>query len=256
TFNIEGRTVIFTVEWGGGTLAICGDSDPFVWGANAIFTIKDGRMEFQSYFKMDAAQTKEENCVAHNGSLIPIPGRDIMVQSWYQGGINVFDFTDPANPVEIAWHDRGPISGEQRVTGGSWSVYWYNGSLVNSEIARGLDVFELLPSDFVTGNEIAAARTVKMDYLNPQGQPKFKWPPSFALARASLDQLERNGELGADSLTEIRRRLTRAEQARSSRKARQLNELAAEVERLSGRSANTGKMDQLAVTIKELAMGS
>lgn len=202
---------------------------------------------------MDAPQTSQENCVAHNGSLIPIPGRDIMVQSWYQGGINVFDFTDPANPVEIAFHDRGPIHPEQLELGGSWSVYWYNGVLVNSEIARGLDIFELLPSDFITENEIAAANTVKKDYFNPQGQPKFHWPASFALAWAYLDQLERDRELDPDSINSIRDRLTDAEKRVGPAKADLLKELAADIESAAGESTNADKMKKLADTLKDLA---
>ena len=149
---------------------------------------------------MLAPQTPQENCVAHNGSLIPIPGRDVMVQAWYQGGISVFDWTDAAHPKEIAFFDRGPVDSTRMASGGSWSVYWYNGVMVSSEISRGLDIFELTPSGFISRNEIDAAKTVHLDYLNTQGQPKLVWPPSFALARAYVDQLERSQglEAGAD----------------------------------------------------------
>ncbi|MEM6288588.1 MAG: hypothetical protein AAF845_15735, partial [Bacteroidota bacterium] len=191
TFNNDGTSILFTDEWGGGGQPKCRVDDPYEWGANAIFTLEDNEMVFQSYYKISAAQTRTENCVAHNGSLIPIPGRDVMVQSWYQGGISVFDWTDPANPVEIAFHDRGPIDADEFQMGGSWSVYWYNGLIVSSEIARGLDVFELAPSEYLTANEIAAANTVRLTYLNAQGQPRYEWPPSFALAQAYLDQAER-----------------------------------------------------------------
>ncbi len=253
TFNNDGTTVIFTDEWGGGVQPKCRETDPYEWGANAIYTIEDGKMVFQSYFKMNAPQTSQENCVAHNGSLIPIPGRDIMVQSWYQGGINVFDFTDPANPVEIAFHDRGPIHAEQLELGGSWSIYWYNGVLVNSEIARGLDIFELIPSEFITENEIAASNTVRIDYFNPQGQPKFHWPPSFALARAYLDQLERDRELDLDSINSIRDRLTEAEKHVGPAKADLLKELAADIENTAGESSNSDKMIKLADKLRGLA---
>lgn len=256
TFNNEGDQVLFTDEWGGGGQPKCRDTDPMEWGANALFTINNGKMDFESYFKMPAPQTSQENCVAHNGSLIPIPDRDIMVQSWYQGGINVFDWTDPKNPIEIAYHDRGPISSERMEMGGSWSVYWYNGAIVNSEIARGLDVFELVPSDYLTENEIAAANTVKLEYLNAQGQPKFVWPASYALVRAHLDQLERSRELDSASLTMIRRGLAEAEQANGSGKAEILNELASEVENRAGRSSNGDKVKKLANTVKELAASS
>jgi hypothetical protein len=256
TFNNDGTTVIFTDEWGGGTQPKCRAADPLEWGANAIYSIKDGKMEFQSYFKMPAPQTTMENCVAHNGSIIPIPGRDIMVQSWYQGGINVFDFTDPANPVEIAYHDRGPISLERLETGGSWSVYWYNGVLVNSEIYRGLDIFELVPGDFITENEIAAANTVTMNYFNPQGQPKFVWPASYALVRAYADQLERNREADMATLQMIRTGMIEAERAGSSGKTDVLNRLAAEVENRAGSTGNRDKMARIANALKELAAAS
>ena len=256
TFNNDGTTVLFTDEWGGGTQPKCREEDPYEWGANAIYSIVDGKMEFQSYFKMDAPQTETENCVAHNGSMIPIPDRDIMVQSWYQGGINVFDFTDPKNPVEIAFHDRGPINPDRMTTGGSWSIYWYNGVLINSEIARGLDIFELIPSDFLTENEIAAANTVKIDYFNPQGQPKFTWPASYALVRAYADQLERDRQLDRQALQMIRTGITEAERASGSRKSQMLNDLATEVENRAGSSSNGDKMNRLANTLKELASAS
>ena len=166
-------------------------------------------MQFQSYYKMPAPQTPQENCVAHNGSLIPIPGRDVMVQAWYQGGISVFDWTDAAHPKEIAFFDRGPIDSTKLVAAaGSWSAYWYNGVIVSSEIARGLDIFELTPSAFISQNEIDAAKTVHFDYLNTQGQPKLVWPPSFALARAYVDQLERLAAiwtLGVHVIDRVRR---------------------------------------------------
>ncbi|GAB5408159.1 MAG: hypothetical protein BalsKO_05240 [Balneolaceae bacterium] len=143
---------------------------------------------FEKYYKLPAAQSVQENCVAHNGSMIPVPGRDIMVQAWYQGGISIFDWTDPKNPIEIAYHDRGPVSPERMQMGGSWSVYWYNGLIVSSEIARGLDIFDLTPSPYLTENEIAASKTVKLDYLNAQGHPMFVWPSTTALAKAYVDQ--------------------------------------------------------------------
>ena len=255
TFNNDGTTVIFTDEWGGGTQAKCRDSDPYEWGANAIYSIEDGKMVFQSYFKMDAPQTETENCVAHNGSLIPIPGRDIMVQSWYQGGINVFDFTDPANPVEIAFHDRGPISDDQLEVGGSWSVYWYNGVLVNSEITRGLDIFELLPSDFVTENEIAASKTVTMKYFNPQGQPMFHWPASFELVRAYLDQLERDREMEIRSINTIRNGIIEAENRRGSARQSLLMQLADDLVKRADQSPNMDKVKKIAALLEELADG-
>ena len=180
------------------------------WGANALFAIEKGKMQFKSYYKMPAPQTSIENCVAHNGSLIPIPGRDVMVQGWYQGGISVFDWTDVAKPKEIAYFDRGPVDATRLIMGGSWSVYWYNGLIVSSEIARGLDVFELLPSGLISQNELDAAKTVRFDYLNAQEQRKFVWPASFAKARAYLDQLERDNGLAADANQRDARRSWRA----------------------------------------------
>ena len=212
TFNNDGSSILFTDEWGGGGSPKCGATDPMEWGANAYFTIdSDMKMDFKSYFKLPVPQTNEENCVAHNGSLIPIPGRDIFVQAWYQGGISITDWTDLSNVVEIAYHDRGPVSSERMQMGGSWSVYWYNGLIISSEIARGLDIFELVPSEFLTENEIAAANTVRLDYLNAQGQPTYEWPPSFVLARAYLDQLERGQGLPAEEIAALRRSLAEAE---------------------------------------------
>ena len=169
----------------------CRATDPLTWGANAIYDIVDKKLVHKGYYKMPAPQTDTENCVAHNGSLIPVPGRDLMVQSWYQGGISVFDFTDSANPVEIAFFDRGPINPKELVTGGYWSSYWYNGNIYGAEISRGIDVFRLLPSAFLSENEIAAANLVRFEEFNSQNQPRYVWPPSFVVAKAYLDQLVR-----------------------------------------------------------------
>lgn len=254
TFNNEGDKVLFTDEWGGGGQPKCREADPMEWGANALFTINENNeMEFQSYFKMPAAQTPQENCVAHNGSLIPIPDRDVMVQSWYQGGISVFDWTDANNPVEIAYHDRGPVDSTRMQMGGSWSVYWYNGAIVNSEIARGLDVFELKPSPWITENEIAAANTVKLDYLNAQGQPRYEWPATFALAKAYVDQLERNNSLSMEGITSTRHKLYEAEQASGTERSNMLTDLAEEVEGMANGSGDADKMQKLADTVRKLA---
>src|SRR5207244_2197883 len=211
TFNNDGTKVICPDRWGGGTRPRCRATNPPIWGADAIFDIVDRKLRFRGYYKLPAAQTEQENCVAHNGSLIPIPGRDVMVQGWYQGGISVFDWSDPSHPFEIAFHDRGPLDATRLVSGGSWSVYWYNGVLVSSEIARGLDVYELVPSGFLSQNEIDAAKTVHLDYLNTQGQPKFVWPASFSLSRAYLDQLERGKGQSADKIASARAGLAAAE---------------------------------------------
>jgi hypothetical protein len=227
TFNNDGTKVLFSDEWGGGGQPKCRSTDPMTWGADALFTIDANRqMHFQGYYKMPAPQTSLENCVAHNGSLIPIPGRDVMVQAWYQGGVSVFDWTDAAHPKEIAFFDRGPVDPTHMAMGGSWSVYWYNGVIVSSEIARGLDIFELAPSAALTQNEIDAAKTVKLDYLNTQGQPKFEWPNTFALARAYVDQIERGSGLPGARITIVRQQLAGAEAASGNARKELLNSLA------------------------------
>ncbi|MDT8342026.1 MAG: hypothetical protein RQ751_10985 [Longimicrobiales bacterium] len=253
TFNNEGTRVLFTDEWGGGGQPKCRATDPYAWGANAIFSIRGSEMEFESYYKLPAAQTPQENCVAHNGSLIPVPGRDIMVQSWYQGGISVFDWTDPAKPVEIAFHDRGPVDPNQMVSAGSWSVYWYNGVIVSSEIARGLDIFALVPSEALTQNEIDAANTVVLEALNSQGQPRYVWPPSFALARAYLDQLERHAGLSAARVSGIRDALADAEARSGAERARALRTLAEGLDGDAGRSLDAPRVRKLQEALRRLA---
>lgn len=252
TFNNDGTKILFTDEWGGGGQPKCRATDPKEWGANAIFTLKDRRMDFRSYYKLPAPQTPAENCVAHNGSLIPIPGRDVMVQAWYQGGISVFDWTDPENVVEIAFHDRGPVDANRMQMGGSWSVYWYNGVIVSSEIARGLDIFELTPSQYLTQNEIDAANTVRFDYLNAQGQPQYDWPPSFALARAYVDQLERSGGLSAQRIRATRTALASAERASGAQRGTALTRLAGELEGQAAGSSDAAKVRKLVEAVRAL----
>jgi len=254
TFNNDGTKVLFSDEWGGGGAPKCRASDPKQWGADALFTIDANRqLHFQGYYKMPAAQTPEENCVAHNGSLIPIPGRDVMVQAWYQGGISVFDWTDPAHAKEIAFFDRGPIDPNRMQMGGSWSVYWYNGEMVSSEIARGLDIFELTPSGLLSQNEIDAAKTVHLDYLNTQGQPKFVWPASFSLARAYADQLERSGGLSASRISSVRSSLADAERATGSARRDALNKLATQIDSDASSSRDGAKVRVLATSVRDLA---
>ena len=204
SFSNDGKKVVFTDEWGGGLGARCRENDPNVWGADSIFRIEAGKLKFASYFKMPSAQGDTENCVAHNGSIIPVPGRDIMVQAWYQGGISVMDFTDADHPKEIAYFDRGPIDPNNLVLGGSWSAYWYNGHIYSSEISRGLDIFELTPSKFLTQNEINAAKSVHVSELNVQNQQKIVWPKNRAAALAYIDQLERSRSLTADQIADLR----------------------------------------------------
>jgi hypothetical protein len=256
TFNNDGSKILFSDEWGGGSQPKCRVTDKPEWGADAIFTLMNRRMEFQSYYKMPAPQTPEENCVAHNGSLIPIPGRDVMVQSWYQGGISVFDWTDPKHPKEIAFHDRGPVDSTEMASGGTWSVYWYNGVMVSSEMARGLDIFELTPSPFISKNEIDAAKSVRMDYLNTQGQQKFVWPASLSLARAYLDQLERSEGLEAGKIAAARKALARVEKASGAERRGALTQLVARLEEDVSGARDGAKVRTLANAVRELAEGS
>jgi hypothetical protein len=253
TFNNDGTKILFSDEWGGGGAPKCRATDNKDWGADALFTIVDEKLTFQSYYKMPAAQTSLENCVAHNGSLIPIPGRDVMVQAWYQGGISVFDWTDAAHPKEIAFFDRGPVDSTRFEMGGSWSAYWYNGVIVSSEIARGLDVFALKPSAFISANELAAAKTVHFDYLNVQGQPKFVWPASFALARAYTDQLVRSGGLPADRISGVRSALNDAEKSSGSKRSSTLTALASQLDGDVASAADPAKVRKLATTVRDLA---
>jgi LVIVD repeat len=239
TLNNDGTKVVFTDEWGGGTAARCRPAsvdpprpaDQPNWGANAIFDIAGGQMQFKSYYKLPVPQTTRENCVAHNGSLIPVPGRDILSQAWYQGGISLMDFTDSSNPKEIAFFDRGPISATNLVLGGFWSAYWYNGHIYGSEIARGFDVFGLTPSADMSPSEIAAAAQVQLAEFNAQHQPKIVWAPSFPVARSYYDQLVRGGDIANPLRFQVDQFLDRAERfaANGQRDAAvsQLQEIAA-----------------------------
>ena len=217
SFNNDGTKVIFTDEWGGGTRPRCRKEDLLNWGADAIFDIVDKKLVFRGYYKMPAWQTESENCVAHNGSLIPVPGRDIMVQAWYQGGVSVFDFTDSKNPVEIAYFDRGPLDPKNLIIGGYWSAYWYNGNIYGSEIARGTDIFRLVATQYLTQNEIDAATQVRMDTFNAQNQPKVTWPATSAVAKAYLDQLGRNNAISADRAKAVRDTLAKVDELRTGK---------------------------------------
>ncbi|MBR9991233.1 MAG: hypothetical protein KFH98_15835 [Gemmatimonadetes bacterium] len=253
TFSNDGDKVLFTDEWGGGRAPRCRVTDNYEWGANALFTIENRRMVFKSYYKMPAAQTEWENCVAHNGSLIPIPGREVMVQAWYQGGISIFDWTDVSNPKEIAFFDRGPLEDGVLTSAGSWSVYWYNGNIVSSEIARGLDIFALTPSAFISQNEIDAANTVRFDFMNAQEQRKFIWPASFPLARAYLDQLERNNGLDASRIAAARAELSRAERASGMQRGSALAQLATRLTTDAAAARDATKVRKLATAVAELS---
>jgi hypothetical protein len=255
-FNNAGTKVLFTDEWGGGGQPRCRATDPMNWGADAIFDLsKSKQLTLASYYKMPAPQTENENCVAHNGSLIPIPGRDILVQSWYQGGVSVVDFTDTAHPVEIAYFDRGPVDDSKRGNGGQWSTYWYNGYIYGSEIARGVDVFRLVPNKFITQNEIDASNLVHFEELNVQNQPKITWPAHFVVARAYLDQLARSGALEPPRITALREAIARVEAARSDRKGlAQLKSMAATLDKNAGAAktpADAERMRALAAILKQ-----
>jgi len=253
TFNNDGTKLLFSDEWGGGGAPKCRATDKKEWGSDAIFTIENRKLKFQSYYKLPAAQTDKENCVAHNGSLIPIPGRDVMVQAWYQGGISVFDWTDAAHPKEIAFFDRGPVDSLRMASGGSWSAYWYNGTIVSSEIARGLDVAELTPSQYVTQNEIDAAKTVRLEYLNAQGQPKFVWPPSFALVKAYVDQLERGKCLSASRVAAVRQDIASAERSSGPARHDTLTKLASQLEADAKSSCDGPKVQKLSQAVTNLS---
>ena len=253
SFNNDGTKVIFTDEWGGGTRPRCRATDLPTWGADAIFDVVDKKLVFRSYYKVPAAQTEQENCVAHNGSLIPVPGRDIKAQGWYQGGVSVFDFTDSANPIEIAYFDRGPINPEQLVIGGFWSAYWYNGSLYGSELVRGIDIFRLVPTEHMTQAEIDAAVQVRSPEFNVQSQPRIVWPVNFITARAYVDQLVRSKAFGEDRAKALRTAMDRADRNNASRgDLDALTNLANQIEKdaTSAGKIDADRMTALAATIK------
>ncbi|HET9804098.1 MAG TPA: hypothetical protein VFP96_12735 [Candidatus Acidoferrum sp.] len=257
SFSNDGSKVVFTDEWGGGLGARCRPNDPNKWGADAIFNLKDGKLAFANYYKMPAAQGDSENCVAHNGSLIPVPGRDIEVQAWYQGGVSVMDFTDPEHPMEIAYFDRGPIDPKTLILGGDWSAYWYNGNIYASEIARGLDVFELEPSKFLTQNEIDAAKSVRVAELNVQNQQKIEWPANLAVAKAYIDQLSRSQGLPGTQIAALQKAIQNAETSHMNKsKVTKLKKMAPALEKSADGSKNAldGKrIHALADVLKHLS---
>lgn len=259
TFNNDGTKVLFTDEWGGGSRPRCRAHDPLTWGADAIYDIVDGQLEFRGYFKMPAPQLELENCVAHNGSIVPVPGRDIFVQAWYQGGISVIDFTDSSQPVEIAYFDRGPLDAEELIAGGFWSAYWYQGLIYGTEMLRGLDVLKLLPSDHLTDNEIAAAALADQGRVfNPQQQFKVSWPASPVVARAYLDQLNRDQALSATLAEEIDQTLARVERKPENRQERQsvsraLDALASQLKSAESSGISRGRIAALSDTLAAMS---
>ena len=259
TFNNDGSKVLFTDEWGGGSRARCRAYDPLTWGANAIYDIVDDKLEFRSHFKMPAPQGEQENCVAHNGSIVPVPGRDIFVQAWYQGGVSVIDFTDSANPIEIAYFDRGPIDAEELIFGGYWSTYWYRGKIYGTETMRGLDVLALVPSEHLTESEIAAAEVADQgDLFNPQQQFRVTWPAEPVVARAYMDQLKRSNALSTPVLTDLNAAMDSAasrleEGGRDRQLATRLQSLAASLEKGDGDAVTTKRRAGLSETLRGIA---
>ena len=252
-FNDAGTTILFTDEWGGGTSPKCRATDKPTWGADAIYSLADGKLTPRSFYKMTAGQTEQENCVAHNGAMVPVPGRDIIVQGWYQGGLAMVDITDPAKPVEIGFFDRGPVSGEKMLMGGQWGAYWYNGFVVGSEIARGLDLLRLKPGPFLSKNEIEAAESARVTQLNPQHQEPFAWPASFAVARSYLDQLVRNRGLAPARIARVTTALGRAEKLDGADRGAALGRLAGEVEQMVGQAKDAARVRKLAAAVADLA---
>lgn len=270
-FSNDGSKVVFTDEWGGGTSPNCQATSMMEMGGNTSLTINAARKFTQhAYFKIPSAQTAQENCVSHNGGLIPVPGRDIMVQGWYQGGVDVSDFTDPDHPIEIAYFDRGPVdlppapgdttggavSRNRGSIGGSWGAYYWNGYIYSSEMARGLDVLELLPSDKLSANELAAARLVKFAEYNPQSQPKIVWPAAFPVVRSYLDQLVRGNGLAAARTTAIASALTAAERQRGAARGKSLSMLATHVDADANGAKDPVRVRAMAAAIKALAAAS
>ena len=256
TFNNDASTILYTDEWGGGTGPRCRATDNLLWGANAYFTRAGSTLTPAGFYKMPAAQTAQENCVAHNGNLIPVPGRDIFVQSWYQGGISVSDFTDPGNVREIAYFDRGPVDSARMVLAGQWSSYWYNGRIYGSEIARGLDVLELMPSGELTQNEIDAAKSVVRDADNPQDQRRIVWPATFTVARAYYDQLYRWNGLPAARLASLAAALDAAERANGAERKRRLDALGKALDKDATTAADAKRVRAISGVVKAIAQAA
>jgi LVIVD repeat-containing protein len=269
-FSNDGSKVVFTDEWGGGTQPMCQATSMMEMGGNTILTIQNKKMTQHSYFKIPSAQSAQENCVSHNGGLIPVPGRDLFVQGWYQGGVDVSDFTDPDHPFEVAFFDRGPadappasgdtasaaISRQRGTIGGSWGAYYWNGYIYSSELARGFDVLELVPSDKLSANEIAAAKLVRMEEYNPQSQPHYTFPAAFPVVRSYLDQLVRNNGLASDRTSAIGKALDAAEQQSGAARAKSLTTLAAQVDRDVKGASDQQRVRTMAAEIRRLATAS
>jgi hypothetical protein len=270
-FSNDGKKVVFTDEWGGGTAPMCQANSMMEMGGNTILTVdKENKYTQHSYFKIPTAQTAQENCVSHNGGLIPVPGRDIMVQGWYQGGVSVMEFTDPDHPQELAFFDRGSIDpapgvdvpitppapggrGNRGTIGGSWGAYWWNGMIYSSELDRGFDILELQPSDQLSANEIEAAKLVRFAEYNPQSQPKIEWPPAFPVVRSYLDQLVRGNGLAAERTTAIATALDDAEKRSGRERRNALNALASQVDKDVRGAKDPERVKTMSAAIKTLA---
>jgi hypothetical protein len=273
-FSNDGKKVVFTDEWGGGTSPMCQANSMMEMGGNTVLTIDPKRKYTQhSYFKIPAAQKAEENCVSHNGGLIPVPGRDIMVQGWYQGGVSVMEFTDPDHPQELAYFDRGPIDqppnvdmpaspsapngrGGRGTIGGSWGAYYWNGLIYSSELDRGFDILELQPSDQLSKNEIEAAKLVRFAQYNPQSQPKIEWPAAFPVVRSYLDQMVRGNGLTAERTTAIATALDAAEQQTGRERRNALNALAKQVDKDVAGAKDPERVKAMVEAIRKLAKAS
>lgn len=266
-FSNDAKRVVFTDEWGGGTGPMCQATSMMQMGGNTTLTIDSKRkLTEHAYFKIPTAQSAQENCVSHNGGLIPVPGRDIMAQGWYQGGVNVIDFTDPDHPKELAYFDRGPIDtaataptgerGTRGTIGGSWGAYWWNGLIYSSELDRGFDIYELTPSDQLSANEIAAAKLVHLEQYNPQSQPHIVWPAAFPVVRSYLDQLVRNNGLAAARTTAIASALDAAEKQNGSQRRASLQALAGQVGKDANGAQDPARVKSMAAAITALAKAS
>ena len=271
-FSNDGKKVVFTDEWGGGTGPMCQATSMMQQGGNTTLEITaDRKFRQGGYFKPNFAQTAQENCVSHNGGVIPVPGRDIMTQGWYQGGINIIDFTDPKKPVEIGYFDRGAIDNPPPIdqgppstaaggrgsarstTGGSWGSYYWNGYIYSSEIARGLDVVELTPTADLSANEIAAAKLVRYEQYNPQSQPVIAWPAAYPVVRSYVDQLQRKNGLAAARITAINASLDASEKLTGAARKSALSKLGSEVEKDVAGSPDGPRVKTLSAEIKRLA---
>ena len=262
TFNNDGTKILFTDEWGGGGRARCRAWDPITWGADAIYDIIDQKLEFKGNYKIPAPQLETENCVAHNGSIIPVPGRDIFIQAWYQGGISVIDFTDSANAIEIAYFDRGPIDEKELLTGGFWSVYYYQGAIYGTEIARGLDVLKLLPSEFLSTNEIAAAALAypamgPSKLFNPQQQIPMAWPDMPIVASAYVDQFERAKAMSSVTADNVRQLLSQLAGLIKANKSSEVGEVISSIKKeMKSVTADQTTVDRFQRTLEGIASQS